>query len=157
MISRISASRVVHTSPDDVFTTVTDVARLPEWNAAITAVIEQPEHLDIGAEWVVQLHALGQTWPSRSVVENLDPRGRCFAYRSVTDDGNPSYALWTWVVADHPEGALVTVAGELHPHTFWRRVLLVHIRSRQLADTELTASLAALEAASNQFPDRRRT
>ena len=84
------------------------------------------------------------------MVETLDPTGRCFAYRSVTDDGNPSYALWTWVVADHPDGALVTVAGELHPLTFWRRVLLVRIRSRQLAHTELVHSLAALEAAAKR-------
>ena len=55
-------------------------------------------------------------------------------------------SLWTWVVADHPEGAVVTVAGELHPRTFWRRVLLVRIRSRQLARTELISSLVALEA-----------
>jgi uncharacterized protein YndB with AHSA1/START domain len=152
MTAHISASRIINASPDDVFTTVTDVARLPEWNAAISAVIHQQEDLDIGAEWVVEMHAFGQTWHSRSVIESIDPSGRCFAYRSVTDDGNPSYALWTWIVADHPDGALVTVAGELHPHTFWRRVLLVHIRSRQLAHTELTSSLAALGVAANHAP-----
>ncbi len=146
MTSRVSASRIVGAPADDVFTTITDVARLPKWNAAITAVIQQPDRLEVGAEWIVEMHALGQTWPSRSFVETLDPVGRCFAYRSVTDDGNPSYALWTWIVADHPDGALVTVAGELHPHTFWRRLLLVHIRSRQLARTELVHSLVALEA-----------
>jgi hypothetical protein len=147
MTARVSASRIIDASPDDVFRTVTDVARLPEWNTAITAVIQRPERLEVGAQWVVEMHALGQTWHSRSVVETLDSVGRCFAYRSVTDDGNPSYALWTWVVAGHPEGALVTVAGELHPRTFWRRVLLVRIRSRQLAHTELVQSLGALEAA----------
>lgn len=150
MTGRVSASRIIDASPDDVFSTVTDVARLPEWNAAITAVIQRPERLEVGAQWVVEMHALGQTWHSRSVVETLDPVGRCFAYRSVTDDGNPSYALWTWVVADHPEGTLVTVASELHPRTFWRRVLLVRIRSRQLARTELINSLAALEAAATR-------
>ena len=56
------------------------------------------------------------------------------------------------MVTDHPDGALVTVAGELHPLTFWRRVLLVRIRSRQLAHTELTHSLAALEAAVTRSP-----
>lgn len=147
MTAHISATRIVDAPPDDVFRTVTDVTRLPDWNEAITRVIEQPERLRVGVEWVVEMHALGQTWQSRSEVETLDPVGRCFAYRSVTDDGNPSFALWTWVVADHPGGALVTVAGELHPRTFWRRVLLVHIRSRQLARTELVHSLATLEAA----------
>ena len=83
------------------------------------------------------------------MVEAIDPIGRVFAYRSATDDGNPSYALWTWVVTDHADGALVTVACELHPRTFWRRVLLVRIRSRQLAHTELTHSLAALATATD--------
>jgi uncharacterized protein YndB with AHSA1/START domain len=150
MTGRVSASRILHASTDDVFDAITDISRLPEWNRAITAVIEQPDRLEVGAQWIVEMHALGQSWHSRSVVETLDPNGRCFAYRSVTDDGNPSYALWTWVVAEHPDGALVTVAGELHPQTFWRRVLLVRIRTRQLANTELTHSLAALEAVANR-------
>lgn len=147
MTSRVSASRIIDAAPDDVFSAVTDISRLPEWNASITAVIERPERLEAGAQWVVAMHALRHTWPSRSVVETFDPVGRCFAFRSATDDGNPSYALWTWVVTDHPEGTLVTVAGELHPHTFWRRALLMRIRSRQLARTELIDSLATLEAA----------
>ena len=153
MTGRVSASRILDMPADDVFSAVTDISRLPEWNAAITAVLERPNHLNVGAQWIVEVHALGQTWHSRSQVETLDPIGRCFAYRSVTDDGNPSYALWTWVVADHPHGALVTVAGELHPRTFWRRVLLVRVRSRQLAHTELAQSLAALEAAAKRSTD----
>jgi len=147
MTSRVSASRIVDAPPDDLFTRLTDISELPDWNRAITGVVERPDHLDVGAQWIVEMHALGRTWNSRSVVETLDPIGRCFAHRSVTDDNNPSYALWTWVVADHPDGALVTVAVELHPITFWRRRLFVHIRSRQLADTELVESLAALGAA----------
>ena len=150
MTSRVSASRIIDASPDEVFAAVTDISRLPEWNAAITAVIQRPERLEVGTQWVVEMHALGQTWPSRSVVETFDPIGRCFAYRSATDDANPSYALWTWVVTDHPDGALVTVAAELHPRTFWRRVLLVRIRARQLARTELIESLAALEASTRR-------
>ena len=147
MTGRFSASRVLYAPADDVFAVVTDISRLPEWNTAITAVIEQPDHLEPGAEWVIEMHALGRRWHSRSMVEALDPTGRCFAYKSVTDDGNPSYALWTWLVADHTDGALVTVACELHPRTFWRRTLLVRIRSRQLAHTELIHSLASLEEA----------
>jgi len=149
MTARVSASRILEAPADDVFRTVTEISRLPEWNTAITAVIEQPDQLKVGAQWIVEMHALGQKWHSRSIVETLDPIGRCFAYRSATDDGNPSYALWTWVVADHPDGALVTVASELHPRTFWRRALLVRIRSRQLANTELNHSLTALDAAAS--------
>ncbi len=152
MTGHASASLIVDMSADDVFDTITDIAHLPHWNDAITTLIEQPDQLDVGAQWVVEMHALGQSWHSRSTVEVSDPAGRCFAYRSVTDDGNPSYALWTWVVADHPDGALVTVACELHPRTFWRRVLLVRIRARQLSRTELPRSLAALEAAAKLSP-----
>lgn len=153
MSVRFSASRVVDASADDVFSTLTDVARLPTWNAAITAVVEQPDRLEVGAQWVVEMHALGRTWHSRSVLEAIDPTGRVFAHRSCTDDGNASYALWTWVVTDDAEGVLVTVACELHPRTFWRRVLLVRIRSRQLARTELNQSLAELENAATRRPD----
>jgi uncharacterized protein YndB with AHSA1/START domain len=146
MTGHVSASRIIDASADEVFRIVTDTARLPEWNRAITAVIDRPDRITVGDQWIVEMRALGQRWHSRSEVEVLDPTGRCFAYRSATDDANPSYALWTWVVADHPAGALVTIACELHPATFWRRALLVRIRSRQLAHTELMESLVALEA-----------
>ena len=139
-----SAAAVIPTAADAVFATLTDISRLPEWNAAMTAVIEQPERLEAGAEWMVEFHALGQTWRSRSVVEELDPAGRRFVYRSGTDDGNPSYARWTWVVTDDDRGARVTVMWQLRPVTFWRRILLVRIRAQQLARSEVPASLAAL-------------
>jgi Polyketide cyclase / dehydrase and lipid transport len=155
MTGHASASRIIDAPPDDVFNTITDVSRLADWNDAITAVIEQPDQLEVGAQWVVEMHALGQSWHSRSTLEAFDTIGRCFAYRSATDDGNPSYALWTWVGADNPRGALVTVACELHPISFWRRVLLVEIRARQLARTELPHSLAALEAAAKRSTKQR--
>jgi uncharacterized membrane protein len=153
MTAHICASRTLDVPADDLFEIITDISRLPDWNTAITSVLQQPDRLAVGARWIVEMHALGQTWHSRSVVEVLDPIGRCFAHRSVTDDGNPSYALWRWVVADHPDGAVVTVTVELHPRSFWRRVLLVRIRSRQLAHTELTRSLAALGAAATRSTD----
>lgn len=142
-----SASAIVPASPDAVFRTLTDIAGLPAWNAAMTSVIDEPAALEVGAEWVVEFRALGQSWRSRSTVEQLDVAGRRFAYRSRTDDGNPSYARWDWVVADDPAGSRVTVTWDLHPATFWRRVLLARIRARQLSRTELPTSLAALAAA----------
>jgi uncharacterized protein YndB with AHSA1/START domain len=145
-VSGTSASASVPASPDAVFRTLTDIAGLPAWNAQMTSVIDQPVSLEVGAEWVVEFHALGQTWRSRSTVEELDVTRRRFAYRSRTDDGNPSYAIWTWDVADDPAGSRVTVTWHLHPVTFWRRVLLSRIRARQLARTELPASIAALAA-----------
>jgi len=138
---------VIPASPDAVFGALTDLDRLPDWNAAMTGVVEQPDGLEVGAQWVVRFRALGQTWCSRSTLEELDHTTRRFVYRSATDDGNPSYARWTWEVAEDPAGSRVTVGWTLHPLTFWRRVLLVRIRSRQLARTEVPASLAALAAA----------
>lgn len=142
------AVAIVRASPDAVFRTLTDIAGLPAWNTRMTSVVDQPSSLEVGAEWVVEFHALGQTWRSRSTVEELDVTKRRFAYRSRTDDGNPSHVTWTWEVADDPGGSRVAVTWDLHPVTFWRRVLLSRIRSRQLARTEVPASIAALAAAS---------
>jgi hypothetical protein len=138
------ASMVMPATPDVVFATVTDIGCLPEWNDRTTSVIEEAAALEIGAQWVVEFHALGRTWRSRSTVEELDGPARRFAYRAMTDGGKPSYAQWTWTVAETSSGSRVTVAWTLHPATFWRRVLLARIRSRQLSRTELPASLAAL-------------
>lgn len=133
--------------PNVVFATITDIARLPDWNDAIVRVVDSPTNLADGAQWVVELHALGQHWNSRSTVAHLDPEARRFGHRSQTDDGNPSWVDWHWSIDDGPDGgAEVTVAWELHPVTFWRRVLFSHIRRRQLARTEVPASLAALAA-----------
>ena len=137
----------VPSSPSEVFGLLTDVDRLPEWNSIITRVVERPGTLATGAEWVVQLKAMGNSWASRSKVEEYDPRGCVFAYRSSTDDGNPSYALWRWTVAPAADGgSRVTVSWELHPQTFWRRALLVRFRSRQLKH-EVPASIESLARA----------
>lgn len=130
--------------PDVIFEAITDIDGLPAWNDAITTVVEAPTELVVGSEWVVELHALGQSWLSRSSLGNLDREARRFGYRSCTDDGNPSWVDWQWSVDAHPEGARVTVQWDLHPATFWRKVLFVHIRRRQLARTEIPASLASL-------------
>lgn len=150
MTSATQASAVLPSTPDAVFATLTDIARLPAWNAAMTTVVDQPDRLEVGADWVVEFRALGQRWRSRSTVEDLDVVARRFAYRSGTDDGNPSYARWVWDVAHDPAGSRVTVSWSLHPATFWRRILLARIRGRQLARTEIPASLAALAAGTAQ-------
>lgn len=129
-----------------MFATLTKLSDLPAWNAAMTSVVDHPAKLEVGAEWVVEFHALGQNWRSRSRVMEFDAIGRRFVYRSSTDDGNPSYARWSWEVSDDPAGSRVAVTWELHPVTFWRRVLLSRIRARQLARTEIPTSLAALAA-----------
>lgn len=151
MSSTLTAT--IPADPDAVFETITAIDGLPDWNHAITSIVVRPDDLVVGAEWVVELHALGQSWHSRSTLSDLDPRARRFCYRSRTDDGNPSWADWKWSVTGQPAAAEVTVTWELHPVTFWRRVLFSHIRRRQLARTEVPASLAALSqrlAATNQ-------
>jgi uncharacterized protein YndB with AHSA1/START domain len=44
------ASVRIDAAPRAVFDMVTDVARLPEWNAAIEAVVERPPALAEGVE-----------------------------------------------------------------------------------------------------------
>jgi uncharacterized protein YndB with AHSA1/START domain len=143
-----SVEATVEAPPAAVFDLMSDIDRLSEWNAKMTEVVERPSgELVTGAEWVVEFRAMGQSWRSRSRLEELDRERRVFAYRSGTDDGNPSYALWRWQVEGSGTGSDVTVQWDLHPATFWRRVLLGPIRHVQLRRSEVPASIAALEAA----------
>jgi uncharacterized protein YndB with AHSA1/START domain len=144
-----SAQVTVAADPDVAFALLTDVDRLAEWNDIITRVLRRPAELVPGAEWAVEMHSMGQTWASRSRVESIDVAGRRFSYRSGTDDDNPSHTIWHWSVDPHPGGALVTVRWDLHPRTFWRRYLIVHVRRRALA-REVPTSLQALARAARQ-------
>ena len=128
---------------------VTDPASLPAWNHAITEVVEAPNHLEPGSVWKVNLHALGQSWVSRSQVSALEPEMGLFAYRSQSDDGNPSYADWEWHIQPDRDGSMVTVSVELSPITFWRKHLLVRIR-RPALRSEIRASLNTLGANLNR-------
>jgi hypothetical protein len=144
MALRGSVTQSIDVPAGDVFALVTDAARLPEWNGIITRVVEAPAALSVGAEWVVELKAMGSSWKSRSRVLVLDLAARRFEYRSQTGDGNPSYGNWRWDVADHGESATVSVSWDLHPQTFWRRTLLGRIRHRQLR-SEVRSSVQSLE------------
>ena len=110
-----SVTAPIPADPDALFRAITDIEGLARWNRAITSVVETPAELIEGSEWVVELHALGQTWRSRSKLLLLDPAARQLAYRSSTDDGNPSWVDWQWSVDDHSAGAEVTVTWQLHP------------------------------------------
>jgi hypothetical protein len=140
-----SATTRVDAPPAVVFARLTDILRLPDWNHAITEVLEKPTQLVPGAVWKVRLHALGQSWVSRSTLDELDDAHRRFRHRSQTDDGNSSYADWDWSVEPEGDGAQVTATVVLHPITFWRKYLLVHLR-RPVLRKEMHASLAALSA-----------
>ena len=147
---RESMSTYVDGSPTTVLEQISDIARLPEWNSAITAVLESPARLIPGAVWKVRLHALGQTWVSTSTLSELNETAGRFRYRSQSDDGNPSYADWEWCVVAYGSGSQVTVTVTLHPITFWRKRLLVKLR-RPTLRREMQASLGALAAKREYF------
>lgn len=122
---------------------------LPEWNRRIIRVLDSPARPEPETEWVVEMSALGRRWPSRSQVKLLDASARRFEYTSCTDDGNPSYTVWSWTVSGTERGSRVSVSWELNPTTFWRRALLVGVRQHQLLKSEVPTSLAALGAAAS--------
>jgi uncharacterized protein YndB with AHSA1/START domain len=146
-----STTATTAADPDDVFGLLTDIDRLAEWNDIITRVLHRPTDLAPGAEWVVEMHAMGQTWSSRSRVEAIDRPTRRFSYRSGTDDANPSYTVWHWSIEPHPGGSLLSVSWDLNPRTFWRRHLVVHLRRRALAQ-EVPASIRQLAEAARRVP-----
>jgi hypothetical protein len=106
--------------------------------------------LRVGAEWVVKMHPnRAMTWKSRSSVQELDRDALRFAYRTVNEDGNPSYALWKWEIAPLETGASVTVTWDVYLKTLDRKLLAGPIRQRQLRK-EVAASLVAIEQATRE-------
>ena len=145
-----AANSRIAAPPDTVFRVITDIGRLPEWNDAIENVVELPPELTTSAEWVVTMHPnRAMRWKSRSRVQDLDPNPRRFAYRTVNEDGNPSYVLWRWEITPLDTDASVTVTWDVYLETLDRKLLAGPIRRRQLRK-EVAASLVALDqAASN--------
>lgn len=139
-----SATAHIEAAPDVIFDVITDINRLPEWNRAIEAVIEEPANLDVGAEWVVVMHPPRlPRWNSRSRVEELDRDRLRFAYRTQTDDGNPTFLVWTWEIVAGDGGARVNVRWHAHIKTLGRRLVAPRVRRPQLCQ-EVPASLAAI-------------
>jgi uncharacterized protein YndB with AHSA1/START domain len=138
------AGATIAAEPGAVFEAITDLPRLPEWNAAIERVVEQPGRLIAGATWVVEMHpARLMRWTSVSTLEHIDDEGLRFSYRTVNADGNPSYTLWRWAVKPEPSGANVSVGWDVYLETPDRQLLAGPIRRRQLRN-EVAASLAQL-------------
>jgi len=137
----------VDAPPADVYDLLSDIRRLTEWNDCIEALVEEPSVFETGAQWVVRMHVPGMPrWDSRSTVQELDPRARRFVHRTQSDDGNPSFALWTWQVDDAANGgSAVTVTWSLNPKTRFRKVIAARIRHRQLKG-EVARSLAKIPA-----------
>ncbi len=128
----LTATTVIDAPAAQVFDRVTDIEHLPDWNLEIPKIIERPAVLEIGAQWVVRMHAMKTHWNSRSTVTELDPERGRFAYRSQSDDGNPSYGDWCWDVTDTGAGTRVTVSVAGHPRTFIRKRFISHVRPRGL-------------------------
>ena len=139
-------SAYVDAPPDAVFGRIIDVGKLPSWNSAIREVTEQPQTMTRGAIWKVRIHALGSTWVSKSEVVEFDRATRRFSYRSQSDDGNPSYADWTWTVDSEGDGSKVTVSFGANPKSFLRKYFAIHMRKPGLRK-EIKASLESLSAA----------
>lgn len=142
-----ATSHYIDAAPAAVMDTIADVSRLPEWNAAIESVIEDPGELRPGAQWVVLMHPSGwPRWRSRSTVEEIDRDAHRLSYSTQTDDGNPSSATWSWRVAPSGAGSAVSVSWLLHPRTLGRRTVIGRLR-RTMLIREVSASLHALAAA----------
>ena len=145
-----TATTVIDAPAAAVFERITDIEHLPDWNLEIPEVIERPAVLEVGAQWVVQIHAMKTHWNSRSTVTELDPALGRFAYRSQTDDGNPSHADWQWELREVDAGTRVTVSVEGHPRTFFRKQIASRIRPRGLGK----AMQQSLETLREQVPVR---
>lgn len=131
--------------PEDFFDLISSAHRLPEWNEHIHHVVQAPNHEPLpGDEWVVEIRAMWTRWNSKALLQDVDRSGLRFALVSQTDDGNPSYTLWTWQITPANGGSTVTVLWEQHPKTFWRKMLFARIRYRQLKE-EVRTSLRAAE------------
>ena len=59
MNATTSTTATTDADPDDVFGLLTDIDRLAEWNHIITRVLHRPTDLAPGAEWVVEMYAMG--------------------------------------------------------------------------------------------------
>lgn len=141
------ASVRVDATPEAAFDFITDVGRLPEWNAAIEAVTEQPAALAEGVEWRVRMHpARMPSWGSVSRVEVLDRSRHRFAYQTRNADGNPSYTRWAWQITGRGAAEALAVTWDVYLKTFDRRFFAGPLRKRQLA-REVPRSLTTLASA----------
>jgi uncharacterized protein YndB with AHSA1/START domain len=141
-----SATAFIDSPPEAIFDVITDVERLPEWNAAVESVVSAPPLLRAGSEWVVVMHPKGMPkWNSRSAAVEINRDALRFVYRSMSDDGNPSFVRWSWQIAAADGGAQVVVSWEAHPETFWRRMLFAPYLRRPQLNKEVPLSLQVLD------------
>ena len=99
-----SASETVPATPDEVFDLITNVDRLPEWNAHLPKVVQPAVLCDEGDERVMEIHALGGHWNSRSHGHNATrpPTGSSTGRAATTATRRTRY--WTWELTSVDEG-----------------------------------------------------
>jgi uncharacterized protein YndB with AHSA1/START domain len=137
-----TATAFVDATPESVFDFITNIDRLPDWNASIETVVVAPESLSYGSQWVVVMHSSGLPHGRyRSQVEAINRDALRFAYRSTTDDGNSDYVYWSWQIVAVDGGTQVTVMWDGHSTSFWRRAPF--FRRPQLSK-EVPASLESI-------------
>ena len=90
------------------------------------------------------MRASGGRWPSRSRALVVDPVARRFEYETRSDDGNPTFGLWSWQVTPVDGGSELSVTWAIYPRTWGRRLFGARIRRPALV-TEVR-SLAGLDA-----------
>jgi uncharacterized membrane protein len=67
------AEATIPADPGALFTRITDLERLPDWNKAIERVIDLPDALTPGASWTVQMHpSHAVRWKSVSTLSELN-------------------------------------------------------------------------------------
>ena len=75
--------------------------------------------------------------PDAAFASITDRVARRFAYRSITDDGNPSHAEWTWNVTPSGAGCAVAVAADLVAHAVENQRSLAQLGHRLKAFLQL--------------------
>jgi uncharacterized protein YndB with AHSA1/START domain len=141
-----SATARIRADADAVFDLITNLDRLPEWNRAIARIVERPARLVEAAEWVVVMRPpRAPSWKSRSRIEEIDRKQRRFSYTSRNEDGNPSYARWSWEIRPANHAAEVTVRWDVYLKTIDRKLIAAPLRRRGLG-REVPSSLRHLES-----------
>lgn len=113
--------------PADVWAVITDFARLPEWNQAITQVARQPDR-DGKAVWKENYGGFNATVVS-AVVE---PPTRLV--REILPEG-PFYGSWTWELAPDGGGTRLTIIERgTVDNPFYRGMMVFHDNTKTARD-----------------------
>jgi hypothetical protein len=139
---RVAARVNIDRSPADVFGVVLDVARQPEWSAAVEKVADlsdKPPRL--GTTWTQVTSLMGHRLEVHAKVVGLEP-DRSFAYRF----DRPAPVQMTWYLDPTPNGTHVEVVAEGEAGFFGALVKPMLGGLRDALDADLARLKARLEA-----------